>query len=173
MASGIRGIRGGGSVRVSPTKVAAGKRNSLASYGTALAVLGIPVIAAAFEADSVEEGRPVRQSDWALPFAWEAPAAVATRADESGGRCLIYLGNASGFVALYDPADGSSLRLPTSGTTVRTGGLLTDAANVPRAVRRPPARPLRALAPWPVQSAACYGRTGSSPSACRCSGSAR
>jgi len=64
----------------------------LASYGkalirlwpvlTALAVLGIPVIAAAFEADSVEEGRPVRQSDWTLPFAWEAPAAIVTRADD-------------------------------------------------------------------------------------------
>jgi hypothetical protein len=99
---------------------------------TALTVLAIPVIAAAFEADSVEKGRPVRQSDWALPFAWDAPAAVVTRADgESDGRCVIYLGNAGGFVALYDPADASSLRLPTSGTTVRTGGPLANIGNVP------------------------------------------
>jgi len=100
---------------------------------TVLAVLAIPVVAAAIEADSVEEGRPIRQSDWALPFAWDAPAAIVTRPDSmSDEHCMIYLGNAGGFVALYDPADGSSLRLPTSGTTVRTGGRLADAANVPR-----------------------------------------
>jgi hypothetical protein len=100
---------------------------------TALAVLAIPVVATAIEADSVVEGQPVRQSDWVLPFAWDAPAAIVARADaESGGRCVIYLGNAGGFVALYDPADASSVRLPTSGTTVRTGGPLADAENIPR-----------------------------------------
>jgi hypothetical protein len=60
-------------------------------------------------------------------------AAIVARADaESDGGCVIYLGNANGFVALYDPADGSSVRLPTSGTTVLTGGPLADAANVAR-----------------------------------------
>jgi hypothetical protein len=118
-------------------------RPSLVDYGkqylvlwpalTAVAVLAIPIFNAAIEADSVEAGRPVRQSDWMLPFAWDAPAAVVSPSGgQSPERCVIYLGNAGGFVGLYDPADGSSLRLPTSGTEVRTGGPLADAAQVPR-----------------------------------------
>jgi hypothetical protein len=35
---------------------------------TAVAVLAIPIFNAAIEADSVEAGRPVHQSDWMLPF---------------------------------------------------------------------------------------------------------
>jgi hypothetical protein len=99
---------------------------------TAVAVLAVPIFNAAIEADSVEAGRAVRQSDWLLPFAWDALAAIVSPSGaEAPGRCVIYLGNAGGFVAMYDPADGSSLRLPTSGTTVRTGGRLADVANVP------------------------------------------
>lgn len=114
------------------------ERQPLATYGkkylsawpilTAIAVLGLPIYNAALEADAVQDGRPVRQSDWVYPFAWDAPAARVTRAgsEAGGGRCMIYLGNAGGFVAVYDPTDGSSWRLPTSGTIVQTGGPLAD-----------------------------------------------
>lgn len=101
---------------------------------TMVVVLAIPIATATYEADLVERGRPVRQRDWILPFAWDAPAAVVMPSD--GGpadqRCVIYLGQGNGFIALYDPEDRSAWRLPSSGTVVRTGGDLADAEQLPR-----------------------------------------
>jgi hypothetical protein len=99
---------------------------------TMLLVLVLPIVYAAMEADTVESGHPVRQSDWIYPFAWDAPAAlVGASGTEMSSRCLIYLGQADGSIALYDPADRTAWRLPTSGTVVRTGGSLTDVNRVP------------------------------------------
>jgi hypothetical protein len=47
------------------------------------------------------------------------------------GQCMLYLGEADGFVALYDPAEGQSWRVPVSVVAVETGGALDEVETVP------------------------------------------
>jgi hypothetical protein len=87
-------------------------------------------------------GLPTRRGFYAAVTNWEARAAVVVAAEGSAvaleDRCVLYLGQADGVMALYNPKDKSSWRVPVGSVTVQTGGRLSDVGVVPRGCREPP-----------------------------------
>lgn len=96
----------------------------------------LPPFSAWYGAGSAEEGIPIT-AEWPN-YPWRAEPALIHWLDRSHihpiaeGQCVLYLGQADGFVALYDPTgEGSSWRLPEGAVAIETGGELQDVEKVP------------------------------------------
>lgn len=91
-----------------------------------------PIIFALLRAPLAPDGVETRPR-FDLTFRAEA-AIVHTDTSAYGlanGSCVLYLGQSDGIIALYDPASGTSWRMPASVTAVETGERLDDVERVP------------------------------------------
>jgi hypothetical protein len=97
-----------------------------------LFALATPVIYALLRAPLAPDGIETRPA-FDLTFRAEA-AIVHTDTSAYGlanGSCILYLGQSDGILALYDPASGTSWRMPASATAVETGEALDNVERVP------------------------------------------
>jgi hypothetical protein len=96
-------------------------------------MVSTPVAGGFGQASQVEQGvvnPPYVQLVW-----WDTRAAEIQTAEGSAVNlpegCLIYLGQANGFAAIYDPRTDTSWRVPTGSIAIQTGGELADVSVVP------------------------------------------
>jgi hypothetical protein len=71
-------------------------------------------------------------------YTWDADVAsvLVGRADVIlPNSCLIYLGQAGGFAALFDPVTDSSWLVPTDSVSIRTGGISPTSKSSPATAR--------------------------------------
>jgi hypothetical protein len=97
----------------------------------AAAFLILPLFLAFAEAGGAAGGTPVE----AFIGSWQAEAARVHVLDPivplPDGSCVLYLGQADGQLALYDPATRTSWRVPVNVAVIETGGDLSDVQQVP------------------------------------------
>jgi hypothetical protein len=110
----------------------------LSSFASISLVVGaffvaITIGSAGSSAESVRGGVPAPPNVWS--GSWDAQAAIVRQGGGSDvdliGRCVIYFGQADGLAAFYDPATGSSWRVPIGSVAIQTGGALAGVTLVP------------------------------------------
>jgi hypothetical protein len=77
---------------------------------------------------------PSRISCWHKYLSWPAQAAVVHTASEAAlpsGTCVLYLGEADGYTALFDPGTDKSWRVPSGDVVIETGDKLSGVEKVP------------------------------------------
>jgi hypothetical protein len=96
-------------------------------------VLAAPIVWALIAAPQAADGQPTSYA----PFTpiWRAEAALVhplSGADvDLGVECVLFVGQADGTFALYDPVTRRALHVPSSAVVIETGGVLDRVAEVP------------------------------------------
>lgn len=97
--------------------------------------IGMSIATASDSAEDVRDGFPTPGSILSGVLRWNAEAAIVSGAGtdttEPFDRCVIYLGQAEGMAALYDPASRYTWRVPVGAVKIRTGGPLAIVNRVP------------------------------------------